>query len=225
KVDAAVNLHELTRDADLTAFVLFSSVVGILGGPGQANYAAANTFLDALAQRRRAEGLAATSLAWGLWADASGMTGHMDQTALLRMARGGVVGLPAELGRDLFDLGTHAAEPLLVTARLDLTALRAQAGDGTLHPMLRGLVRAPRRTAAAARTDAAGTSLARRLAGLTPGDQEHEVLGVIRDCVALVLGYASDRTVDTDRTFKELGFDSLLAVELRNRLGEASGLR
>ncbi|MDL2082240.1 SDR family NAD(P)-dependent oxidoreductase, partial [Streptomyces sp. GXMU-J15] len=223
KVDAAVNLHELTRELDLSAFVLFSSVVGILGGPGQANYAAANTFLDALAQWRRAEGLPATSLAWGLWADAGGMTGHMDRTAVARMARAGIVGLPADQGLALLDSALATDEPLLVTARLNTSAVRAQAADTGVPPLMRGLVRGPaRRTAAAgSQGDAAAGSFSRRLAGLSRDEQMHELLGIIRSSVALVLGHASDRMVDTDRTFKELGFDSLLAVELRNRLGEA----
>ncbi|MGW0719020.1 SDR family NAD(P)-dependent oxidoreductase, partial [Streptomyces sp. NPDC002778] len=226
KVDAAVNLDELTRGLDLSAFVLFSSVVGVFGGPGQANYAAANTYLDALAQRRRAEGLPATSMAWGLWADASGMTGHMDQTAVARMARAGIVGIPADQGLALFGAALATDEPLLVTARLSTTSVRAQAADGVVPPLLRGLVRgAARRTATGLQGGAAADSLTRRLAGLSREEQQHELLGVVRSSVALVLGHAADRTVDTDRTFKELGFDSLLAVELRNRLGEAVGLR
>uniref|UniRef100_UPI003D70BCF1 type I polyketide synthase n=1 Tax=Streptomyces chumphonensis TaxID=1214925 RepID=UPI003D70BCF1 len=199
KVDAALNLHELTRDSEhLSHFVLFSSVVGVLGGPGQGNYAAANAFLDALARQRRAEGLPATSLAWGLWEDASGMTGHMDQTAVLRMARAGIVGLPTEQGLDLFDAGTAGSDAALVAAKLDHGALRSHAVNGTLAPMLQGLVRgAGRRTAAAPQGGAVADSLSRRLAGLTREEQEHELLSLVRVNVALVLGYASDRTVDT----------------------------
>ncbi|MEV7020498.1 type I polyketide synthase, partial [Streptomyces sp. NPDC093991] len=216
KVDAAINLHELTRESDLSAFVLFSSVVGVLGGPGQANYAAANVFLDALAQRRRAEGLPAQSLAWGLWADASGMTGHMDETAVARMARAGILGLPSDQGIELFAAAVATGEATLVTALLNTAGLRSRATADTVPPMMRGLVRGGgRRTAAGLQGEAAAGSLVRRLAGLTREGQEHELLSLVRVHVALVLGYASDRVVDTDRTFKELGFDSLLAVELR----------
>ncbi len=226
KVDAAVHLDRLTRDRDLSAFVLFSSVVGILGGPGQANYAAANTFLDALAHRRRTEGLPATSLAWGLWAGTSGMTGHLDAAAVARMARGGVAPLPPDRGLALLHEATATGEPLLVPVRLDTATMRT--GGGAVPPLLRGLVRTGVRRAAraaAGRGAAAESGLAERLATLDPGDRRHELLGLIARTVAVVLGYDADRTVEVDRPFKDLGFDSLVAVELRNRLGAVTGLR
>ncbi|MFC5157101.1 beta-ketoacyl reductase, partial [Streptomyces amakusaensis] len=142
KVDAAWNLHELTRDLDLSAFVLFSSAAGVFGGAGQANYAAANVFLDALAQHRRAQGLVATSLAWGLWAESSAMTGELAEADRERMSRGGVAALSAEEGVALFDAASATDQALFVPVKLDLAALRA---GGLVPPLLSGLVRAPAR--------------------------------------------------------------------------------
>ncbi|HEV7807386.1 MAG TPA: SDR family NAD(P)-dependent oxidoreductase [Solirubrobacteraceae bacterium] len=219
KLDAALNLHELTVGMDLSAFVLFSSVAVLVGSPGQGNYAAANASLDALAQRRRAAGLPATSLAWGLWADATGMTGQLDDSDLARLERIGVQPLDAELGLELFDQASRLDDALLVPVRLDLAALRAQARVGMLPTLLRGLVRAPAQRAKS------GGSLAQRLAGVPEADWQKIVLDLIQAQVAAVLGHASAEAVDPDRAFKELGFDSLAAVELRNRLTQASGLR
>ncbi|MEU1313468.1 SDR family NAD(P)-dependent oxidoreductase [Streptomyces cinnamoneus] len=225
KVDAAVNLHELTADADLAAFVLFSSVAGVLGNGGQANYAAANAFLDALAQHRRAQGLPATSVAWGLWAENSGMTGHLTEADLRRMARGGVAPLPTDEGLRLFDLALAADETLLVPARIDTTATgRARSGD--VPPMLRGLIRTAPRRAARTTGDGPGTDgLAQRLAAVPAEEQEAVLLALVTEHTRTVLGLGADRDVESARAFKELGFDSLTAVELRNRLIGATGLR
>jgi acyl carrier protein len=195
-------------------------VAALIGSPGQANYAAANACLDALAARRRAEGLAASSLAWGLWADATGMTGELDQAKLARLTRMGVGALPAELGLELFDQSRRLDAALLVPVRLDLGALRAQARSGMLPPLLHGLVRMPAR-----RAETAGGSLAQRLAGVPQPDWERVALDLVRAQVASVLGHASAASVEPERAFKELGFDSLAAVELRNRLARATGLR
>jgi polyketide synthase 12 len=219
KVDAALHLHELTAGMELSAFVLFSSVAALIGSPGQASYAAANASLDALAARRRAAGLPATSLAWGLWAAKTGMTGDLDEAELGRLARMGVGALSAELGLELFDQARRLDEALLVPVRLDLGALRAQARAGMLPALLRGLVRAPARRAET------GGSLSQRLAGVPPSDWERVALELVQAQVAAVLGHASAAAVDPDRAFKELGFDSLAAVELRNRLTRATGLR
>ncbi|MFJ3794602.1 SDR family NAD(P)-dependent oxidoreductase [Kitasatospora sp. NPDC090091] len=220
KVDAAWHLHELTAGTDLAAFVLFSSAAGQMGNPGQANYAAANAALDALAAKRRAEGLPATSLAWGLWADATGMTGELNEADLARMERTGVGALSQELGLELFDNSLGAESALLVPVRLDLAALRVQAQDGMLPALLRGLVRTATRRAAST-----GGSLTQRLAGLTEADAEQFVLELVQAQVAAVRGNASGAEVPPDRAFKELGFDSLAAVELRNRLTRITGLR
>ncbi|MCM3813093.1 beta-ketoacyl reductase, partial [Streptomyces sp. DR7-3] len=223
KVDAAWNLHELTRELDLSAFVLFSSAAGVFGNAGQGNYAAANAYLDALAQHRRAHGLPGTSLAWGLWADSSAMTGELDDADVSRMSRGGVLALSATEGLELFDTAGRLGETLLVPMSLDMAALRAQAGSGALPPLFRGLVRAPARRAAEG--VAASGALARRLAGLDAAEQLDVLLDLVRTNVATVLGYAGPETVEPDRSFRELGFDSLTAVELRNALGVVSELR
>ncbi|MEU9737556.1 beta-ketoacyl reductase, partial [Streptomyces sp. NPDC048002] len=229
KVDAAVHLDELTRDLDLAAFVLFSSAAGVLGTAGQANYAAANTFLDALAQRRRAEGLPAVSLAWGLWADASGMTGGMTERDRARVAGRSVIPFSAEEGLAVLDAALARADQdaHLVPIAFDRATLRAQAGTGSLLPMLRGLAPATaRRVAGTGGLEAdASSTLAHRIRTLPEAEREPVVLDIVRTHVASVLGHAGTALVGADRTFKELGFDSLLAVELRNRLGEALGVR
>ncbi|MGW3328060.1 SDR family NAD(P)-dependent oxidoreductase [Streptomyces virginiae] len=221
KVDAAWNLHELTQDLDLSAFVLFSSAAGVFGGAGQANYAAGNTFLDALAAHRRAQGLAATSLAWGLWAEIGGMGGGLADGDRDRMNRGGVGALAPETGLALFDAACAAEQPLLVPVKLDMAALRAAASGGMLPPLLSGLVRMPARRAARG----AGGAFARQLAALPQDEQAGAVLGLVRGQVAAVLGFAGPEAVDPTRSFSEVGFDSLTAVELRNRLGAATGVR
>jgi len=219
KVHAALRLHELTTGMELSAFVLFSSVAALVGSPGQANYAAANAVLDALAQKRRAEGLSGSSLAWGLWADAGGMAGELDETDLARLKRMGVEPLSTDLGLELFDQAQRLDTALLAPVRLDLAALRARARAGMLPALLRGLVRVPTRRAEA------DASLAQRLAGVQEAEREQIVLQLVQAQVAAVLGHASPGTIDPDRAFKELGFDSLTAVEFRNRLTQASGVR
>jgi acyl transferase domain-containing protein/acyl carrier protein len=224
KVDAAWHLHELTAGAELSAFVLFSSAAGVLGGAAQANYAAANAFLDALAAHRRAAGLPASALAWGLW-------GYLDSSALAGIDRGeadrlaqqvrerlGLVPMPAEQGLALLDAALALDAAQLVPAAFDGAVLRAQATAGTLPAILRGLVRVP-----VAREREAG-SLAGRLAGVPAADREAVVLDLVRGHVAAVLGHSSAAKIDPEQVFRDLGFDSLAAVELRNRLAAATGL-
>ncbi|MFF3020833.1 type I polyketide synthase, partial [Streptomyces sp. NPDC057939] len=225
KADAACNLHELTRDLDLSAFLLFSSIGGILGGAGQGNYAAANVFLDALAQHRRSLGLPATSLAWSLWADGSGMAGSLTDADVARMTRGGLPPLTTGEGLDLFDLAHRIDEPVPVLMRVDLPGLRTQARAGALSPLLRGLVRVPVRRSAGGRAAAGASGLRASLAGLPAAEQDRTLLDLVRKQVAAALGYPGAASVEPGRSFKELGFDSLTAVELRNLLGEATGRR
>ncbi|MFF7079576.1 SDR family NAD(P)-dependent oxidoreductase [Streptomyces lavendulae] len=227
KVDAAVHLHELTRDMDLDAFVMFSSAAGVLGGAGQAGYAAANAFLDTLATERRAAGLPGLSLAWGLWAERSGMTGHLDDTDLRRIRRTGLAPLETAEGLALFGTALASPEAVLVPTPVDVSALREQAALGALAPMLRALTPAPVRRAASAGPafPAAGETLADQLARLSGPDRERTVRQLIQSQMAAALGHSSAAAVDGDRTFKDFGFDSLTGVEFRNRLGAATGLR
>ncbi|WP_260867559.1 type I polyketide synthase [Streptomyces sp. SAJ15] len=224
KVDAAWNLHELTRDLDLAAFVLFSSASGVFGSPGQGNYAAANAFLDALAAHRHAAGLAASALAWGPWAG-TGMAGTLDEVDISRMRRAGLPPLSPAEGLALLDAALTVAEPALAPMRVDTVALRARATTDAIPALLRGLVRAPARRAARTAADAGATGLAQRLAGLSESERHRVLLDLVRTQVAAVLGYAGPQAVEEGRAFKELGFDSLTAVELRNLLREATGLR
>jgi polyene macrolide polyketide synthase len=220
KVDAAVNLHELTEQMGLREFVLFSSIAASMGSPGQGNYAAANAFLDALAAHRRAKGLPGVSLGWGAWDQAGGMTGTLSEADRARFERIGIVPLSQEQGLELFDLARGVDAPLLLPVPLQMTVLRGQAKAGMLPAILRGLVRTPIRQA----SDAGG-SLARRLAASPESEWGGIVTELVGDHVAGVLGHASPDAIDPERAFKDLGFDSLAAVELRNRLGKATGLR
>jgi polyketide synthase 12 len=220
KADAAWHLHELTAGADLSAFVLFSSVASLMGSPGQANYAAANATLDALAASRRAAGLPATSLAWGLWSEAAGMAAQLGEAELARLERMGMSALTAETGLALFDQALDVDAAVVAPVLLETAALRAQARSGLLPPLLRGLVRTPARVA-----DPGAAALAQRLAGAPEAERERIVLELVQAQVAGVLGHASATSVDPERAFKDLGFDSLSAVELRNRLSQVTGVR
>ncbi|MFF2078452.1 type I polyketide synthase [Kitasatospora sp. NPDC058162] len=222
KLDAAWHLHELTRGAGLSAFLLFSSAAGVLGVQGQANYAAANAFLDALAAHRRAAGLPAVSLAWGLWADGSDLTGHLGGADLARLARQGVRPLTADEGLALFTAAVRSGHPLPVPL-----ALRADADPAAAPPVLRGVLarRRARPAAGGATGPGDGTGLADRLRGLPEHRRQELLLTLVRREAAVVLGRTDQDGVAADRAFKDLGFDSLTAVELRNRLSTATGLR
>ena len=219
KANAAWYLHELTEDLDLGLFVLFSSAAGTLGSPGQANYAAANSYLDALASYRRARGLPGVSIAWGLWEQASGITAGLSDTDRARMSRAGLGALSNEKGLELFDRALVGSDPEVLAAPMDRGTLRAQAREGTLPELFSGLVRAtPRRT-----REHGGASLARRLAAASSEEREGIVLEAVLAQAAQVLGHASPAALDAHRSFKDAGFDSLSAVELRNRLNAITG--
>jgi acyl transferase domain-containing protein/NADPH:quinone reductase-like Zn-dependent oxidoreductase/acyl carrier protein len=230
KADAAWNLHQLTQDADLDDFVLFSAAAATFGGAGQGNYAAANAFLDALAASRCRSGWPATSLAWGLWAEASGMTGHLGDSDRARMGRGGMIALTSEEGLALLDEAAGRDEALLVAARLDVAGLRARAARGQdVPPLVRELIPAgsgvSRPGDVAGAGPDAGDGLRRQMTGLPRADQAKLLLDLVRAHVAAVVGHSSAEDVEPDRSFRELGFDSLTAVELRNRLNAATGLQ
>ncbi|WP_250283201.1 type I polyketide synthase, partial [Frankia sp. CiP1_Cm_nod2] len=275
KVDAAWHLHELTRDHDLSAFVLFSSISGLVGAAGQGSYAAANAFLDALAHHRARAGLAATSLAWGLWDQPAGLAGGLRPVDVRRMARAGVAALPEQAGLALFDDALVRDDALLVALRTNLVALREQAAIGGVPEVMRALLptaggRRPRTggspTAAgnapgaegfagaggpagaegSAGTDggtdagnfgtagtfgtagssgSVGGTAVGGLAALGPVERERVLRELVRSETAAVLGHAGAAVVRDDVAFRALGFDSLTSVELRNRLGTATGLR
>ncbi|MFG2848854.1 SDR family NAD(P)-dependent oxidoreductase, partial [Kitasatospora sp. NPDC048296] len=224
KVDAAFHLHDLTKDADLSAFVMFSSAAATFGSAGQGNYAAANVFQDVLAQHRRAKGLPALSLGWGFWAQASGMTAQLTEADVRRMARGGMIPLLNEEGLALLDAARGVDRPILLPMKFENSALRTTLDPVDIPPMMRGLVRSPARRAAEA-GGGGGTALKERLASLPESQWDAVVLDLVRSTAAAVLGHSSAEAIDPDRGFLEVGFDSLTAVELRNRLNAASGLR
>ncbi|MFD9196059.1 type I polyketide synthase, partial [Streptomyces phaeochromogenes] len=228
KVTGALNLHHLTRGHDLTAFVLFSSVSGVLGAPGQGNYAAANAFLDALAEERRREGLPALSLAWGPWSTDAGMTAGLGGAERSRMARSGVLPLEAEEALALFDAACASYAATAAPVKLDVHALRTHA-DAVPAPLrsLAGADRASRRsiaTDAAARTPGSD-SFAERLTAMSEDARREAVLDLVRTHAAVALGHTSAASVPPRREFHDLGFDSLTAVELRNALSAATGIR
>ncbi|WP_433598127.1 type I polyketide synthase [Nocardia sp. CA-135953] len=220
KVDGAWHLHEATCDLDLALFVLFSSEAGVLGGPGQGNYAAANTFLDALASWRRGRGLAGQAIAWGLWEQDSRMTRRLDQADLARVRRAGLVALSAPEGLAMLDAAVGLDSAWLLAARLDTAVLREQARTGHLPPILRQLIPTVPTRPPVPRDD----GLALRLRE-TPEQERHRVIrDVVRGEIAVVLGHAGPAVVDPAQKFEEMGFDSLSAVEVRNRLKIATGL-
>ncbi|MER7057888.1 SDR family NAD(P)-dependent oxidoreductase [Streptomyces sp. NPDC000351] len=226
KVDAVLNLHDLTRDLDLTGFVMYSSSSALFGSPGQGGYAAANAFLDAFAGYRRSLGLPAVSLAWGLWAGDSRMAGHLDQSGMhRRLARGGVLPLTDAEGLSLFDAAQAADSPLQVPIRLNHAAVRAA---GPVPAFLSTLVQGG--TTDTARhtpqeAPAQADTLTARLTGLSVEEQEELLLDTVRAHAAAVLGHGGPEGIAADRAFKETGFDSLTAVEMRNRVAAATGLR
>ncbi|MFC5214528.1 type I polyketide synthase, partial [Streptomyces coerulescens] len=221
KATSALNLHELTADQNLHTFVLFSSVAGIFGNPGQAAYAAANTVLDALATARRAQGLPALSLAWGMWATADGMGGRTAESDVARLRRHGFPPLATDEALALFDTALRTEHPLALPFALDTTALAAH--RDTAPTILHGLLPTARRKAAVG-TDT-DNALARRLHAL-PADEQHRLLlDLVQTAVAAVLGHTGTAAVEPTRAFKDLGFDSLTAVDLRNRLKTVTGLQ
>ncbi|MFH8979249.1 beta-ketoacyl synthase N-terminal-like domain-containing protein, partial [Streptomyces sp. NPDC017890] len=224
KAHAAHHLHELTRNHNLTAFILFSSAAGILGNAGQAAYAAANTYLDTLATHRHAQHLPATSIAWGFWEHRSELTSDLNEVQLSRISRAVGTSLTDQQGLELFDAALASGEPVVLADPLNLPALREQAAIGTLPPVLRALVAAPvRRAVQGGRRTPAG--LRHQLTGRSESEQEQYVLNLVREHAASVLGHTSTESVEATRTFQEIGFDSLTAVELRNRISAATGVR
>ena len=220
KVDAVGHLDELTRGMELDAFVVYSSVSGVFMGAGSGSYAAANAFLDGLMANRRAAGVPGLSLAWGLWEQSTGMAAGTDDLTRSRMnRRGGLLPMTPEEGMELFDAAVGSGQAVLVPAKLDLRGVRADAAAGADVPhLLRGLVRAGRQLAHTAGVGDEHGQLAERLAGLPAAEQTQILLDLVRAQVAAVLGYRASHHIDADQGLFEIGFDSLTAIELRNRL-------
>ncbi|MEE1824850.1 type I polyketide synthase [Streptomyces sp. BE20] len=219
KADGAWHLHRATAHLDLAAFVLFSSAVGLLGNPGQANYGAANARLDAIAQHRAVRGLPAVSLAWGHWAEAGGMAAGLTAAETERLAATGLAPMTNEQALTLFDAALTTPYPALAAARLDPGPVPAD----RLAPVLRGLARhRPRPAAAGAEGPAALTA---RLAGQPAAEQERQLLALVRSTAAAVLGHPDATAIQSDLGFMDSEFDSLGVIELRNRINTATGLR
>jgi polyene macrolide polyketide synthase/pimaricinolide synthase PimS1 len=208
KADAAWHLHELTRDLDLSAFVVVSSSAGLVPVTGQGNYAAANVFLDALAAQRRAQGLPATSLAYGLWDVETGLAAGLSAADLDRMRRAGLPAMSVNEALAAFDgVGDASVVPL----RIDVTQLRERSH---VPAVLRGMAQHRQRE----------VMLRERVAGLAAEQRDRVILDVVRAHIAAVLGHSSGAAIDPDRAFQHLGFDSAASVELRNQLDTITGL-
>jgi acyl carrier protein len=204
-------------------FVLFSSMAGVVGAPGQGNYAAGNAFLDALATYRRDAGLAGVSVAWGLWEQPSSMTARPSGRDLSRIRRGGLVAMNPAQALELFDAALAIDHPNLVAARLDHTALNNPALSEVLPPLFSTLIR-PRRRLVDNDTTPTASILAQRLHGLAPDAQQDLLVALVRSHAAAVLGHPSDADINPATPFQDLGFQSLSAIELRNRLKTTTGL-
>jgi short-subunit dehydrogenase/acyl carrier protein len=222
KALAARHLHELTADQDLGAFVLFSSIAGVVAGPGQGSYAAANTYLDALAAFRRAQGLPATSVAWGPWADG----GMVADSALVegRTSRGGLPAMAAAQAVAALERAVLAGDTYVAVADVDWERFAPGYAALRSSPLLTGVPEA-RAALTASASAAPGTGLAARLAGASDAERQRLVLELVLTEVAVVLGHASPAAIDPQRAFRDMGFDSLTAVELRNRLSKSTGTR
>ncbi|MBM7173643.1 SDR family NAD(P)-dependent oxidoreductase, partial [Streptomyces sp. G44] len=226
KVQAAQHLHELTQDRELSAFILFSSLAGTLGASGQGNYAPGNAFLDALAQYRRAQGLTATSVAWGPWAD-----GGMADSGIGEVARRhGVPAMAPDIAVAALRQALDRDETYVTVADIDWQRFHAAYTAGRPTRFFDALddvrrIVAANATDTRAEDDDTPTGLAARLTGLTRGEQDTLLLDLVRTHVAAVLGYSADEMADERRPFRDLGFDSVTAVQLRNRLRGVTGLK
>jgi acyl carrier protein len=230
KAMGAWHLHELTQDLDLdlSAFVLFSSASGATGAAGQANYAAANVFLDALAEHRRRSGLPGVSLAWGQWDEVSGTTHQMDDIDVARLRSAGFVPLATDEALALFDAALQLDQPVMMPIHVDMPALRSTARLALLPALWHRLAGAPTRHASsmtAGKPTIDRSELLGRLGASTEAERVRVLIEVVQAEVAAVLGHARPEAVETESAFKDLGFDSLTAVELRNRLNILTGLR
>jgi polyene macrolide polyketide synthase len=224
KAESARHLDELTDGLGVDRFVLFSSAAGTLGSPGQSNYGAANAYLDGLARQRRRHGRPAVSIAWGLWAQASGITGQLSTQDLERLTGNGFAALSTDEGMSMFDASLTSWDPCPLAVKFDMRQLRAHARDGDLPPVFQGLIGSTRRRTSTSHKDSSG-KLRQRLAAASPLEGRQILLDLVRSHAATVLRFDSSDDVPADRPFHDIGFDSLTAVELRNHLNRLTGLR
>lgn len=222
KADGARHLHELTASLDLSMFVLFSSAAGAFGSPGQANYAAANSYVDALARHRYHRGLPATALAWGWWAETTANTGTLDDKDRNRLTRMGITPISTAAAMRMLDAALHTGRPYLVPIGMNLGLLRTAAAVTELPPLFRALLHTRPRV-----TQQVGDpgQLAKRLAGLDAQQQHAVVVEMVRTPISMVLGYASPADIPPDREFTEMGIDSLSSIELGTHLRALTGLK
>nr|WP_318205416.1 SDR family NAD(P)-dependent oxidoreductase [Streptomyces sp. SCL15-4] len=220
KADAARHLHELTADRDLSAFVLFSSLTATVGGAGQANYAAANAYLDALAAHRRAAGLPAVSIAWGPWGG-DGMAAH----GTVRSAARAMGMSLLDPGRALTALRRALAggDTAVTVADVDWTVFAPAFSATRPSPLLAALPGARPGTGGPEQAGAAD-GFAEKLAGLTGGERDRALRELVCGQAAAVLGYGGADAVEPTTAFRDLGFDSLTSVDLRNRISAAAGV-
>jgi polyketide synthase 12 len=221
KAVGARHLHEFTADMNLRAFVMYSSIANLVGTAGQANYAAANAFLDALAYHRHSIGLPATSIAWGLWQQSSALTSHLDDADRARLARYGIAPLDTASALAIFDMALELDEPLLAA-----TALSPIDPNTPLAEIMAQLPRQLMHSPVGDVSGAAAQDLPRpELTGLSPSERVKALTALIRTHAALVLGHQDPDVLAADRTFRDAGFDSLSNVELRTRLSSATGVQ
>lgn len=216
KVAGGWNLHLLSKEKELEFFIMYSSVLGVIGSPGQCNYAAGNTFLDALAAYRQKQGLPAQSLAWGLWQQAGlGMTAYLSQIDLSRMQRQGIYPLTQEQGLKLFDMAFNKPDSLLIPAHLNF---KDKAVTNTIPAILREIVKDSSLCRANVGERKSVSATRQKLAAATDSERLTIIQSMVRSEIAIVLAIANVELLPADKPLKEIGLDSLMAVELRNRL-------
>jgi NADP-dependent 3-hydroxy acid dehydrogenase YdfG/acyl carrier protein len=225
KALGAAHLDRLLRDRQLDAFVLFSSGAAAWGTGGRSAYAAANAFLDGLAQHRRANELVASSIAWGPW----GGGGMVDEESGARLRRMGITEMDPQRAIEALRAALDADDGHLVIADIDWAHFAPVYALARPRPLLRELPEAVSALddSGAAEPGGAGdpASLAARLAELSPAERTRQLLGLVRAQAAVLIGHDDPAAIEPTRAFKELGFDSVSAVDLRNRLASATGLR
>ncbi len=225
KAAGASHLDELTADLGLDAFVLFSSIAAIWGSGLQCGYAAANSYLDALAASRRARGLAATSVSWGPWGG-GGMTDH---ESAVQLERRGLRSMTPELAIGALAQAIDGGTDLVTVADVDWARFAPPFTLRRSSPLIEDLPEVRQVLDAASNAEPvdrqSGGALADRLAGLSRAEQDRMLTDLVQAEASAVLGHASVAAVGADRAFTDMGADSLTAVELRDRLGAVTGIR